>query len=98
MWTLFWDMHSGGYLKQPPKHYIFIEAGKDEAERIFENLYSQSPHDIACDCCGENYAVYTGDTLEKITEYHRTKFVSSIETLEDFIKRKDVRVINVRTV
>ena len=94
MWTHFWDMHSGGDSKEPWEH-IFIEAPETKAVNIFYRTFGHSPEDVACPCCGANYAVAEHDTLEEATEYHREYFEEGTErqSLEDFLERSDVRVI-----
>ena len=70
-WVLFWDMHSGGYSKEKWDK-IYIEASDDEAHRIFSNRFGHEPYDIACECCGCNYAVYDEEpSLEQASGYHR---------------------------
>lgn len=70
-WTHFWDMHSGGDLKQPPYHHIYIEAAKDEACTIFYNRFNHNPYRVSCTCCGEDYSVDQYDTLEEATAHQR---------------------------
>ena len=55
-WTQFWDMHSGGSLKEQWQ-YIYIEAPEDEARVIFYNRFDHSPDRVTCTCCGEDYSV-----------------------------------------
>lgn len=71
MWTQFWDMHSGGGLKLPPWHYIYIEAPEDEATVIFCNRFGRHPENVTCQCCGEDYSVKSEETLEQLTGFHR---------------------------
>lgn len=70
-WTQFWDMHSGGGLKQAPYAKIYIEASEEEAIKIFVNRFGHRPDDVACDCCGDNYSVSSGESLQEMTSYHR---------------------------
>lgn len=70
VWTQFWDMHSGGYLKEPPYNQIYIEAEPNEARVIFYNRFGHSPDRVTCTCCGTDYAVDSG-TLQQVTGYHR---------------------------
>lgn len=69
-WTQFWDMHSGGDLKEPPYHFIYIEAPEDEAKLIFQNRFGHNPNRVTRTCCGEDYATSSGK-LTQITGYHR---------------------------
>ena len=70
-WTQFWDMHSGGGLKEPPFSQILIEAPHDEALIIFYNRFGHNPHRVSCTCCGEDYSTRESETLEQVTAYHR---------------------------
>jgi hypothetical protein len=69
-WTEFWDMHSGGGLKEP-YHFIYIEAPEAEAEIIFYNRFDHSPGRVSCTCCGEDYSVTESKTLAEATNYRR---------------------------
>ncbi len=71
VWTLFWDMHSGGGLKEEPYQYIFIESCYKDAVDYFEERFGHCPTDVACECCGENYNIDESDTLEQSSGYHR---------------------------
>jgi hypothetical protein len=70
MWTKFWDMHSGGGQKGDYPQY-FIEAPEGEAMSVFYSRFGRNPYNITCTCCGEDYSVHEGESLEKITEFHR---------------------------
>lgn len=66
MYTVFWDMHSGGYKKGKYEVYI-IEAFEPEARKILETIEPNLPLDrTACDCCGPNYSI---SEREDITSY-----------------------------
>lgn len=69
-WTHFWDMHSGGGLKEP-WHHIYIEAPKEEAKLIFYNHFGHNPERVTCTCCGEDYAINSHESLQQLTGYHR---------------------------
>jgi len=71
MWTLFWDMHSGGGLKEKPYDKIYIEASEDEAKIIFYNRFGHNPERVTCTCCGEDYSIDSGESLEGVSGYHR---------------------------
>ena len=71
MWTQFWDMHSGGGLKEKDFQYIYIEAPEEEAKVIFYNRFGHNPNRISCTCCGEDYSISEDKTLEGVTAYHR---------------------------
>jgi len=99
--TLFWDMHSGGYTKEPPFDKIFIEAPEDEAEVIFYNRFGHNPHRVTCTCCGPDYSISEEPTLELATAYHRGckwgeneyDTESGDVSLDEYLARGDVLVI-----
>lgn len=70
VWTHFWDMHSGGGQKLDWPH-IFIEAAEDDAIRAFSRLFGRNPGNITCGCCGEDYSIYTEETLREASRYVR---------------------------
>lgn len=70
MWTLFWDMHSGGGQKLKwPK--IYIEAPQAEAEIIFYKRFKRNPNRVTCTCCGPDYSISESPTLEDASGFHR---------------------------
>jgi len=69
-WTLFWDMHSGGDLKEDWAK-IYIEAPKEEAKLIFYNRFGHNPERVTCTCCGEDYAIDESESLEEASAFHR---------------------------
>jgi len=71
MWTLFWDMHSGGGTKEEPYEKIYIEAPEQEARVIFYNRFGHNPDRITCTCCGEDYSVSEEKCLRQISGFHR---------------------------
>jgi hypothetical protein len=71
MWFHFFDMHSGGRQKEDWPH-IFIEAvDESQAISVFYSRFGHNPRRITCTCCGEDYAIHSGWTLEEVTEYSR---------------------------
>lgn len=70
MWTQFWDMHSGGGLKEQHA-FIYIEAPEDEARVIFYNRFGHRADRVSCTCCGQDYAVAEHEDLAQLTGYHR---------------------------
>ena len=56
MFTMFWDMHSGGTTKLAHE-LIFIEQEEEEAVATFKKLFNRDPHHITCRCCGPDYQV-----------------------------------------
>ena len=63
MYTRFMDMHSGGGTKTDWE-YIFIELSEHDAVAYFEEKFNQSPDDIACSCCGENFSYQETDSID----------------------------------
>jgi len=76
-WTEFWDMHSGGGLKEKWGK-IYIQAPEEEAKIIFYNRFGHNPQRVTCTCCGEDYAIDEGMSLKQATGYHRN--CRSLET------------------
>lgn len=70
MWTLFWDMHSGGGQKLDWP-MIYIELPEKEAIRYFEEKFDRHPSNVTCDCCGNDYSISSAETLEEVSAYHR---------------------------
>lgn len=70
MFTKFWDMDSGGRLKEQ-WDIIYIEASKGEACEIFEKRFGHAPDHVTCSCCGDDYAILESETLESATKFHR---------------------------
>jgi hypothetical protein len=70
MWTLFWDMHSGGGAKEP-QTLIFIEKPEEIAKVVFYNRFGHNPERVTCTCCGQDYSISETETLEQATAYHR---------------------------
>lgn len=107
MWTIFWDMHSGGGQKEKWS-LIFIEAPEEEATTIFYNRFGHNPNRVSCTCCGEDYSVSSEESLEQITAYHRgcdygengyverpnPKGYKDYASLEDFMKKEHVLVVS----
>ncbi len=71
MWTLFWDMHSGGGTKEDPYESIYIEASEKEAVVIFYNRFGHNPERVSCTCCGEDYSISESKTFKQASAYHR---------------------------
>lgn len=74
-WTHFWDMHSGGRTKividDVEYNHVFIEAAEPEARIIFYHRFGHSADRVSCTCCGEDYSVNEGDSLQQLSGYHR---------------------------
>lgn len=70
MFTLFWDMHSGGGQKEKWSK-IYIEAPIEEAVKIFYNRFGHNPERVSCTCCGGDYSIEEFETLEQASGYHR---------------------------
>jgi hypothetical protein len=69
-WTEFLDMHSGGDQKLEWAH-VFIEAPEAEAVAIFKRRFLRDPNNVSCDCCGEDFAIYEGESLKEMSRYSR---------------------------
>lgn len=54
-----------------PVEKIYIEASEKEAVRVFYNRFRRNPHRVTCTCCGDDYSVSEGESLEQLTAYHR---------------------------
>ena len=95
MWTLFWDMHSGGDQKEKWSH-IYIEAPRQEAEIVFYNRFGHNPNRVTCTCCGEDYSISEDDDLEAMTLFHRGGFLERKPkcTLEKYKAQPDVLFIS----
>jgi len=70
-WTTFWDMHSGGKLKEPPYNQIYIQAPEKEAIAVFYNRFGHDPNRITCTCCGNDYVIDEEDDIIKASGFHR---------------------------
>ncbi len=57
------DTASGGFDKTPHPQ-IFIELPEEQAIEYFERRFGQSPYNITCECCGEDYAVFSVTTTD----------------------------------
>lgn len=100
MWTEFMDMCSGGDQKQAFA-YLYIEAGKHDAMRVFRNRFGRDPNRITCHCCGEDYTIECHPDLLQLTGYDRecsydratNQYLDNGTPLEEYLKRSDIRVI-----
>jgi len=110
MWTMFWDMHSGGGTKIPPYEKIYIEAPLDDALRVFQSKFNENPYEVACECCGQNYSVSEYPDLLQASGYHRNCKWSNKEngyieggdkrylTIEEYEKLPYVKIIRQRDI
>ena len=107
-WTLFWDVSSGGDLKEESYEKIYIEAPEEEAKVIFYNRFRHNPDRVSCTCCGKDYEISESENLEQASGYHRNcawdkeikgyinkpnEYSDSFMTIEDYSKHKDVLII-----
>ncbi len=70
MFIHFYDMNSGGTTKVKPYEHIFIEADDlDHAKDIFRNMFDRDPDGETCSCCGSDYSITEGKTLEEVSDY-----------------------------
>jgi hypothetical protein len=63
VWTEFYDSSSGGTTKTD-YDIIWIEGTEEEAIDKFVKEFNQSPHEVACECCGSNFSVYEETDLD----------------------------------
>ncbi len=70
MWTRFNDMSSGGSQKEKWGS-IYIEAPLEEAKTIFYNRFGHNPERVTCTCCGDDYSITEGESLEELTAFYR---------------------------
>ncbi len=62
--TTFYDMHSGGSLKESVA-LIIIEAPEAEAISVFYARYGHNPRRVTCTCCGPDYSIDEHESLEE---------------------------------
>jgi UDP-N-acetylmuramate-alanine ligase len=92
MWTEFWDMHSGGGLKDKwPR--IYIEASEEEAKIIFYNRFGHNPDRVSCTCCGADYNIKSNESLAQLTGFHRNCRCLNTPRGEDGLYMNDDPVI-----
>jgi len=92
MWTHFWDMHSGGDQKLQWAH-IFIEADEKEATEFFQAAFDRDPDNVTCHCCGGDYSVSSGESLEQLTGYHRNADYGYFDADGNRVEKDDVWVM-----
>lgn len=64
MWTEFYDMSSGGSRKIKDYGIIYIELPLKEAVEYLESVFHVYAYGVTCDCCGEDFSISEGETLE----------------------------------
>ena len=67
MFTLFYDMHSGGGQKESFSK-LAVELPENEAVEWFKNKFGHDPFNITCNCCGCDYSVSESETLDELTK------------------------------
>jgi hypothetical protein len=101
-WTLIWDLGTGSIGNKTPYDRIAIEAPLLEARKIFNDKFPDVDLDASsCPCCGSDFSMYEGETLEDLTRYHRMQYKLSEEgfeliseiPFEEYIDRDDILVI-----
>lgn len=108
VWTLFWDMHSGGGTKVKPYEKIYIEAPMAQATAVFWHRFKRNPERVTCTCCGPDYSLEEGSLLE-VAGYHRgcafendawvdkpdksKSYAKKYETEAEYFARPDVLLI-----
>lgn len=89
IWTHFYDMHSGGGLKQKPYQHIFIQAEEKAAKIVFYSRFGHDPDRVTCNCCGEDYSITQCSSLSEATAYNRNCAYST--DLKCWIEEPDTR-------
>jgi hypothetical protein len=90
-WFDYFDMSSGGKQKTEWEH-IYVEAdSSDEADVLFETSTGLYPHNITCDCCGEDFVVHKGESLEDVTMFDRKRI--AVVPLDVYTARPTVLVL-----
>ncbi len=70
-WFQFHDMHSGGGQKTRWAR-IYIEAATEsDACAVFQSKTERDPHNVTCDCCGEDYSINESPSLAQASGYER---------------------------
>jgi hypothetical protein len=77
-WTKFFDMSSGGREKLGACT-IWIEASEREATYMFTQMFGRDPHNVTCDCCGPDYAVFEAEP-----EFGNSDWVVTASDIERF--------------
>lgn len=75
MWTEFFDMSGGGYRKIKDYGIIYIELPLKEAVEYFESIFNVYAYGVTCDCCGEDFSISEGETLESFHINPRKKIL-----------------------
>lgn len=77
MYTLFYDLSSGGYQKEGFQK-LAVNLSMDKAEKWFEETYGHDPYRMTCDCCGPDYSVYEFDSLEELRNHYNNVILAEI--------------------
>ena len=91
-WTHFFDMHSGGMAKLGDYDHVYIQLPEEKAIEFFYDKFGLQPDNVTCDCCGRDYSVTEGHTLEGLSSSFR-KWGRCDGTLEDHMRHRGVLVI-----
>lgn len=91
-WTHFFDMHSGGMVKLGGYDHVYIQLPEEKAIEFFYDKFGLRPDNVTCDCCGRDYSVTEGPTLEELSRYF-LRWGWSSDTLEGHMRHKSVLVI-----
>lgn len=87
VWTRFFDMHSGGFGKEPWS-VILIEAPMGMAEKVFASIFGHSPGHVTCNCCGSDYSKWEVNMEDKDELNNALANVPECSVL--FIKASDI--------
>jgi hypothetical protein len=97
-WTVFEDMYSGGRAKLEAE-YIYVEASKEEAKKVFRSHTGLNPDNTTCECCGRDYVIYEYDSLEEASSWRREHIAqerhndSTPISMDEYLMRQDIMVI-----
>lgn len=88
-WFRFMDMHGGGDTKTPYAYVYVQSVNMDEAVEAFQDYLHVDPLKTTCTCCGEDFSIREGTTLEEASKYERHG-----HTLGAWLERKDILVLS----
>lgn len=89
MWTVFYDMCSGGDEKEEFK-ILFVELPESEALNYFEERFGRHPWNVTCECCGPDYCITEHETLEE-AKNHWNVTVYPGDGIEKVITRDEIK-------
>lgn len=87
---------------------IYIEAPESEARVIFYNRFGHNPERVTCTCCGEDYSISEGESLDQLTAFHRgcnwsesangyveskSRYATEYLTMDEYLHSDDAKFI-----